>query len=156
MKLSTMIVAATAVLGAGIATGASAATVTVSEGYNYSSGDYAYASVTTPVSLSDLSIAGTDFGAVGAGTYNMSIGDPTEGGLSSYAVSLTAGGVTQTQTFNEAIGDLDYTAAPTLQGSITVGSGVPETSTWIMMIAGFAGLGLFGMRSARKTAMAVA
>ncbi|MBV8897339.1 MAG: hypothetical protein JO051_12560 [Acidobacteriaceae bacterium] len=37
--------------------------------------------------------------------------------------------------------------------SFTVGSGaVPEASTWVMMAAGFAGLGFLGLRGSRKTA----
>jgi hypothetical protein len=35
------------------------------------------------------------------------------------------------------------------------GSTVPEPSTWVMMIAGFAGLGLAGYRASRKSAVAV-
>ena len=38
-------------------------------------------------------------------------------------------------------------------GSGSLGSveAVPESSTWAMMMAGFAGLGLIGCRAARKT-----
>jgi hypothetical protein len=37
--------------------------------------------------------------------------------------------------------------------SFTVGAGaVPEASTWVMMAAGFAGLGFLGLRGSRKTA----
>ncbi len=38
--------------------------------------------------------------------------------------------------------------------SFTVGSGVPEPSTWALLLAGFAGLGSVTVRRARKTAVA--
>jgi hypothetical protein len=40
--------------------------------------------------------------------------------------------------------------------SLTLSSGVPETSTWAMMLLGFAGLGFVGYRTSRKNAAALA
>jgi hypothetical protein len=43
-------------------------------------------------------------------------------------------------------------------GTLTYGpaGGIPELSTWTMMLGGFAGLGFMGYRSSRKTAIAAA
>jgi hypothetical protein len=38
--------------------------------------------------------------------------------------------------------------------SLTYTSGVPETSTWAMMLLGFAGLGFAGYRRAKSTSFA--
>jgi hypothetical protein len=43
----------------------------------------------------------------------------------------------------------------TYSGTVTVGS-VPETSTWAMMVIGFAGLGYAGYRASRRAAAATA
>ena len=70
MKLSTAIIAGAALLGA--ATTASAATITVSEAYDYGTFggfDQVIYQINTPIALTDLSVSGVDFGAVVAGTY---------------------------------------------------------------------------------------
>jgi hypothetical protein len=41
-------------------------------------------------------------------------------------------------------------------GNFTLTAAVPETSTWVMMISGFAALGVFGYRQSRKTTASVA
>jgi hypothetical protein len=40
-------------------------------------------------------------------------------------------------------------------GALTVSAGVPEPSTWAMMLLGFAGLGYLGYRKARSTALSL-
>jgi fibro-slime domain-containing protein len=39
---------------------------------------------------------------------------------------------------------------------VTISTGVPEASTWAMMLIGFAGLGFAGYRQSKKTSMALA
>ena len=41
-------------------------------------------------------------------------------------------------------------------GEVSFDSGIPEPSSWVMMLLGFAGLGIVGYRSARKSAGAAA
>ncbi len=50
-----------------------------------------------------------------------------------------------------ANGGADYSFG---MDNVVVGSGVPELSTWAMMLAGFAGLGFAGARAPRKIASA--
>lgn len=52
-------------------------------------------------------------------------------------------------------GDFSCTAGTGLVGSTLVSSGVPEPSTWVMMILGFAGLGYAGYRKTNKARIAV-
>jgi hypothetical protein len=63
-------------------------------------------------------------------------------------------GYTQTSVSTD---NLFFTPDPGRTGSVTVTpitSGVPEASTWAMMLAGFAGLGLLGYRQTVKTRLA--
>ena len=63
-------------------------------------------------------------------------------------------GYTQTAVSSD---NLFYTPDPGGTGSVTVtpiSSGVPEPSTWAMMLAGFAGLGFLGYRQTAKARVA--
>jgi hypothetical protein len=55
--------------------------------------------------------------------------------------------VTQSDDWNDTIYAFQNVAPV---GSVS--PGVPEPSTWLMMLAGFAGLGLAGYRASRKSA----
>ncbi len=54
-------------------------------------------------------------------------------------------------TYGAHVGTFDGTMA-----EIVIGTGVPEPSTWAMMLLGFAGLGFAGYRGSRKSATLVA
>jgi hypothetical protein len=154
MKLSTAIIAGAALLGA--ATTASAATITVSEAYDYGlfgGNDQVVYQINTPIALTDLTVSGQDFGAVGAGAYNFVGGDPTEGGgpidvdVFVSTVSHTAMGH-----FTDIYGDLDLQTQFQQVGTLSIG-GVPEPAAWALMLVGFGGIGA-AMRSSRKVATA--
>ena len=57
-----------------------------------------------------------------------------------------------------AMDSVCFATGTTCQGGSSVGGtgtgGIPEPSTWAMMLAGFAGLGFLGFRRTRKPALA--
>jgi len=59
-------------------------------------------------------------------------------------ISVSAGGIAKVA----FTGTADYYTLD----NVTVTGGVPEASTWAMMLAGFAGLGFAALRGSRKTA----
>lgn len=148
MKLSTVMIAGAALMGAAtVASHAAATTITVFEGYNYSSADSSLYAVATPIALSDLIIGATNFGAVAAGTYSASVGDNEASGAQGY-VYAAAGSNSASGTFGSVLGDADQNIAATTQvGTLTLG--VPEPASWALMLVGFAGLGV-ALRSSRK------
>ena len=67
-----------------------------------------------------------------------------------------------TLSFNNVSGPLTITdfgpadQQGNLIDNVVVSTGVPELSTWAMMVLGFAGLGFAAFRQSRKTAVAIA
>jgi hypothetical protein len=77
---------------------------------------------------------------------------------------FTSGAVlpAETNALTSSVWELCFEGVPiadmsgvTYSGTVTVGS-VPETSTWAMMVIGFAGLGYAGYRASRRAAAATA
>lgn len=157
MKLSTAIIAGVALLGA--ATTASAATITVSEAYDYGvfgGYDQVVYQISTPIALDSLIVSGHDFGAVGPGAYNWLGGDPGENSLPIDAnVFISKGAQSATHTFSDVYGDYDSQTGMEQLGTMTLNGGVPEPATWGLMMLGFGGIGA-AMRASRKVAVAVA
>ncbi len=154
MKLSTAIIAGFALLGA--ASAASAAIITVSEAYDYGTyGGYDQVTfeISTPVALTDLNVSGYDFGAVGPGAYYWHGGDPYEYGYTTADVYAAIGANTASGSFADIYGDADYQTGMTQVGTLTINSGVPEPTTWALMLLGVGGVG-FAMRSSRKAVLA--
>ena len=58
--------------------------------------------------------------------------------------------------FSDRIAEGDGTLGFDVRTDGTFTTAIPEPATWVMMLAGFAGLGLAGVRSARKNAAAAA
>jgi PEP-CTERM motif len=72
-----------------------------------------------------------------------------------HALGLTSGGLSVAPaTYQTAGGTLDFTSISALSFQAT--GGVPEPSTWAMMLVGFAGLGYAGYRASRRAAAATA
>ena len=69
------------------------------------------------------------------------------------ALGLTSGGLSvAAATYQTAGGTLDFDSITALSFEAT--GGVPELSTWAMMLAGFAGLGFLGYRQTVKAHVA--
>ena len=83
-----------------------------------------------------------------------------DGGLGAEAAGilfLTAGEVLDIVTGGQGSGVLgDLLGGGGGGGSFVYSAAVPEPSTWVMMLAGFAGLGLAGARAARRRDRAAA
>ena len=93
-----------------------------------------------PLSTRDVSTTGYFLGRQGSS--NFEYWDGTIEELLVYNGELTSSEITQTE---------DY-----LLSKYGIGSSVPETSTWAMMIAGFAGLGWLGLSRRRSIRSAAA
>ncbi len=66
------------------------------------------------------------------------------------ALPLTSGGLSvAAATYYTSAGDLNFNTITALSFQATV-AGVPEPSTWAMMLAGFVGLGFLGYRQAAR------
>lgn len=75
----------------------------------------------------------------------------THGGYSSWIfVGVEDSEVDESDDWNDTI----YAFQDVAPVGATVSSSIPEPSTWLMLLAGFAGLGLAGRRAARKGAVA--
>jgi hypothetical protein len=74
-------------------------------------------------------------------------------GWSTYSTTFVAGATTETLSFLAAGSKEVPPFALVSDVSVT---GVPERSTWAMMLAGFGGLGYAGFRSSRRKAAATA
>ena len=171
MRLSIVMIAGAALLGAANTANANVVINIYESAFSNAIGDGNFYTAVTPIALTDLMIGGTnasapvhDFGPVLKGTYTWFGGD-NETGASQGFVSVTRFG----QTVDGVFGDLfngaghigpDYDGsvpvggvnAQGFAGSLVLAGGVPEASTWAMMLAGFAGLGFLGLRSSRKPA----
>ena len=78
----------------------------------------------------------------------------TGGNGSNFITILASGGETMTSiNFNSPDTGWDQFKQPRISG--LVGAVIPETSTWVMMALGFAGLGFAGYRKARTTVSAL-
>jgi PEP-CTERM motif len=151
LKLSTVLVAAVALVG--VATTASA-TVTIFESYGYAvdGSDQAYVfGVNSGGAVADFTLAGTDLGALGAGATSalVSLGDPGEGGITPFGpFNASIPGVSKT--FNDVLGDCDCFTTGAFVGTL---SAAPEPASWALMLLGFGGLGI-ALRSSRKAVVA--
>jgi hypothetical protein len=52
---------------------------------------------------------------------------------------------------NKWPGHTKFSDGPSFSGTVSISGGVPETSTWVMMLAGFVGLGFVGYSRNRKS-----
>lgn len=149
MKLSTVLIAGAALASAAAMTASAASAATVFEAYGYDHGgfDGVSAFVTSTTALDDVTIGGEDFGALAAGgTAGFHyVGDNESGPNPSFVVTITKGGHTSSGTFSDVIGDADWNVPPVNVGSV----GVPEPTTWALMLMGFGGLG--AMLRSRKS-----
>lgn len=157
MKLSATIASA-ALAATLLVTATTASSAVVTETYD-SGGDAAFLHVTnnsgstfTSVSFSGGYAGGsTSFTNVTPGsTVDFYLGDNENNFIGSQGtalVTLVTGGKTFTKSFTDVLGDPDYTVGPTNLGTI---GGVPEPTSWAMLLSGF---GLLGgaMRAARST-----
>lgn len=98
---------------------------------------------TTGSNLFDAAITGSVSGNSGSVTINF---DNTP-----QAFSFTGGSFTLA--VNNDLTVSTRTDPQTVTGVITLTVAVPEPSTWAMMILGFAGIGFFGYRRSRKSAL---
>ena len=157
MKLSATIASA-ALAATLLVTATTASSAVVTETYD-SGPDAAFLHVTnnsgstfTSVSFSGGYAGGsTSFTNVTPGsTVDFYLGDNENNFIGSQGtalVTLVTGGKTFTKSFTDVLGDPDYAVGPTNLGTI---GGVPEPTSWAMLLSGF---GLLGgaMRAARST-----
>ena len=157
MKLSATIASA-ALAATLLVTATTASSAVVTETYD-SGYDAAFLHVTnnsgstfTSVSFSGGYAGGsTSFTNVTPGsTADFYLGDNENNFIGSQGtalVTLVTGGKTFTKSFTDVLGDPDYAVGPTNLGTI---GGVPEPTSWAMLLSGF---GLLGgaMRAARST-----
>jgi hypothetical protein len=106
--------------------------------------------------------------SLGAGQYLILSGtsanalDGSDIGLGGSVVSLTINGVNHTFTDTQDIlvgspnGSANETEPWTSIGQVSVSSGVPEPSTWAMLLLGFAGIGFMAYRRKNKPALMTA
>jgi len=130
--------------------------------YNY--GGYPYVSYPNVVfSPSDgyielMPVSGTfsSVGAYASDYYGLTLTayDASDNPIGSATIGNSYGYSTWISVSAPGIASVQFTGTPgyfTLD-NVTVTGGVPEASTWAMMLAGFAGLGFAGLRAPRKTA----
>jgi hypothetical protein len=89
-----------------------------------------------------------------AGSYDLFIYSPGSftfdglpGGPGNQIIQFVAAGV------GPSVGDGYYFIGANTDSGISIGLSVPETSSWVMMLAGFAGLGFLGYRRNKATAL---
>lgn len=165
MKLSATIASA-ALAATLLVTATTASSAVVTETYDYYGSDAAFLHVTnnsgstyTSVSFSGGYAGGSaSFTNVTPGsTVDFSLGDNENdfiGSQGTALVTLVTGGKTFTKSFTDVLGDPDYTVGPTNLGTI---GGVPEPTSWAMLLSGFGLLGgaMRAARSARSKAVTV-
>ena len=165
MKLSATIASA-ALAATLLVTATTASSAVVTETYDYYGSDAAFLHVTnnsgstfTSVSFSGGYAGGsTSFTNVTPGsTVDFYLGDNENdfiGSQGTALVTLVTGGKTFTKSFTDVLGDPDYAVGPTNLGTI---GGVPEPTSWAMLLSGFGLLGgaMRAARSARSKAVTV-
>ena len=88
------------------------------------------------VTIDGYTLSGADLASMAKGTANGSHTQPTSNEL----ITITGLGSFTTATFSSSNNSFEF----------SIGSGVPETSTWAMMALGFAGLGYAAFRRNTK------
>jgi hypothetical protein len=113
---------------------------------------FSYSPTATPSLLADELIVG----GVSDGACCITIGPPVpDSDFYLHIYTFTANPTFQQLGYAVAAGGYFYTAGETGTVSVTpISSGVPEPSTWAMMLAGFVGLGFLGYRQTIKARVA--
>jgi hypothetical protein len=86
----------------------------------------------------------------GPGSYSDPGPFPTDLLVGTFTIPGNATGLTVSGYFGNSM-STNSSGANVCLGDGPCASGVPETSTWAMMLAGFAGLGVLGYRASRKS-----
>ena len=113
---------------------------------------YRYSDPGAP-SFSTSSAADAYFSINGGGTNIVGFNQNSSGDFGDFAPPGTGAGQLIQNAFNSTGQDEAYTSLSpeyTMMESIGYNGVVPETSTWLMMLLGFAGLGFAGYRRARQ------
>jgi hypothetical protein len=95
-------------------------------------------------SLGGLDLFDFDLSSSDAAAFNFQAGYGPVTGTGVFALN-------QFQNVSTNEGPLTFNTSSDVQFWSSGGSGVPEPSTWAMMLAGFAGLGLAGYRASRRS-----